>query len=99
MRMSKAMQRVKKNKGQNQSNDLNSSIKTNKSLRVSNLAKELENKLQKRSNTLNEDDTKKNEVVYERNDDNNNNMVNVLKNQQLTKSFKKKKSSKKFFED
>jgi len=104
LRLSKAMQRIKKSQAQN--NDSSPPIKTSKSTKVANLAKQLENNMQRRADTLTEFDinnNNKSELIYDNGENNSNigndNMVNVLQNQQLTKSIKKKKTAKKFIDD
>ena len=98
LRLSKAMQRIKKKQG----GDGNSASKLRKSNKVSEMAKELESKMSKRSGTLTEgnDVGTNNEVIYDEVEINDNdNVVNVLKNQQLSKSIKKKKVAKAFVDD
>ena len=89
------MQRIKKK----QNSDLNSASKANKSAKVADLVKELENNMQKRDDACVEDEVNIIDVVYEpddNNDNDNDNMVNVLKSQKLSKSIKKKKLAKAF---
>ena len=98
LRLSKAMQRIKKKQG----GDGNSASKLRKSNKVSEMAKELESKMSKRSGSLTEgnDVSTNNEVIYDEVEINDNdNVVNVLKNQQLSKSIKKKKVAKAFLDD
>ena len=91
IRLSKAMLRIKKKQ---ESNENNSQIKLNKSLKVQDLVKELENNMQKRDMASEEKEEVNggNEIQVE----NGANVVNVLDNQQLTKSMKKKKKAKQF---
>ena len=97
LRLSKAMQRIKKKQGGEQS----TGTKLNKSTKVADMAKELENKMLKRDETnITEGNENDDVIIYENVESNDNNeVVNVLKNQQLTKSMKKKKSAKKFVDD
>ena len=98
------MQRIKKGKD---SRENNSAFKSTKSAKVANLVKELENNMNRRTVTANEDGETPNNanntvIFYEQGeefDKDNDNVVNVLKNQQLTKSMKKKKTVKKFTDD
>ena len=92
------MQRIKK-KQENNNNENNSQLKINKSLKVQDLVKELENNMQKRD--IVEGEKKEEEVngVTEIQIENGANIVNVLDNQQLTKSMKKKKKAKQFNDD
>ena len=91
LRLSKGFQRFKKN----QISESKSGYKLNKSSKVQDMAKDLENKIQKKHDNEHDDNNKK-KVVYESVNTNDNNMINVLKNQKLTKSLKKKKASKTF---
>ena len=77
------MQRIKKSQAQN--NDSSPPIKTSKSTKVANLAKQLENNMQRRADTLTEFDinnNNKSELIYDNGESNSNigndNMVNVL---------------------
>ena len=89
-RLSKAMLRIKKKQ---ESLENNSQIKLNKSLKVQDLVKELENNMKKRDITCEKEEVNGgNEIQIE----NGANVVNVLDNQQLTKSMKKKKKAKQF---
>ena len=92
LRMSKVMQRIKKNQ---EKNEKNSQLKLNKSLKVQDLAKQLENNLQKKTDNEKKEDNGSTEVKIE----NGANVVNILENQQLTKSIKKKKKAKQFAEE
>ena len=96
LRLSKAMQRIKK-KQENNNNENNSQLKINKSIKVQDLVKELENNMQKRDIIEGEKEEQNGgtEVQIE----NGANIVNVLDNQQLTKSMKKKKKAKQFNDD
>jgi hypothetical protein len=104
LRISKAMQRIKKGKD---SRENNSAYKSTKSAKVANLVKELENNMQRRADTIVEEgntpnNTNNTVIFYEQGEElakDNDNVVNVLKNQQLTKSVKKKKTVKKFSDD
>ena len=90
IRLNKAMLRIKKKQ---ESNENNSKIKPNKTSKVQNLVKELENNMQKRDNSSKkEEENGGNEIQVE----NGANVVNVLDNQQLTKGMKKKKNAKQF---
>ena len=101
LRISKAMQRIKKGKDARENN---SEFKSTKSTKVANLVKQLENNMQRRADTLVEEENTPNNarntvIFYEQGEElakDNDNVVNVLKNQQLTKSVKKKKTVKKF---
>ena len=98
LRMSKAMQRLKKNQNQKQNTEGNTT-KANKSSKVAEMAKALESKMQNKGQNDTEGNNTHTEVIYEIVDNvDNDNMVNVLQNQKLTKSLKKKKSAK-VFED
>ena len=87
------MQRIKKKQNNTEGN---TATKTNKSSKVADLVKELENNMQKRGDNLTEGDENVNDVFYENKNDDNENVINVLKNQQLSKSTKKKKTGKTF---
>ena len=91
-RMSKVMQRIKKNQ---EKNEKNSQLKLNKSLKVQDLAKQLENNLQKKTDNEKKEDNGSTEVKIE----NGANVVNILENQQLNKKIKKKKKAKQFAEE
>ena len=93
------MQRIKKKQS---GGDANPTIKCRKSSKISEMAKNLENNMQKKDSHLTEGndlmDNGNNVVIYEKAEDNDN-VVNVLKNQQLSKSVKKKKSGKTFVDN
>ena len=93
LRLSKAMQRIKKKQG----GDANNAAKLRKSNKISEMAKNLENNMQ-RKNAASTEENNGNDVIYDDIDDNDN-VVNVLKNQQLSKSIKKKKVAKTFVDD
>ena len=91
------MQRIKKKQNNIEGN---STLKANKSSKVTDLAKELENNMQKRIDIFTEGNENVINVVYENNENkDDDNMINVLKNQQLSKSIKKKKIAKAFADD
>ena len=64
-------------------------------MKVQDLAKQLENNLQKKTDNEKKEDNGSTEVKIE----NGANVVNILENQQLTKSIKKKKKAKQFAEE
>ena len=94
IRLSKAMQRIKKKQ---ENNENNSQLKINKSLKVQDLVKELENNMQKRD--IIEGGKEEMNGGAEIQIENGANVVNVLENQQITKSMKKKKKVKTFEDD
>ena len=98
LRLSKAMQRIKK-KQENNNNENNSQLKINKSLKVQDLVKELENNMQKRDIVEGEKKEEEANGGTEIQIENGANIVNILDNQQLTKSMKKKKKAKQFNDD
>ena len=88
------MQRIKKKQ---ENNENNSQLKINKSLKVQDLVKELENNMQKRD--IIERGKEEMNGGAEIQIENGANVVNVLENQQITKSMKKKKKVKTFEDD
>ena len=88
------MQRIKKKQ---ENNENNSQLKINKSLKVQDLVKELENNMQKRD--IIEGGKEEMNGGAEIQIENGANVVNVLENQQITKSMKKKKKVKTFEDD
>ena len=93
LRLSKAMQRIKKKR---ENDEKNKQLKVNKSNKVQDLVKELENNMQKRD-IMEEEKEKEdvnggNEIQVE----NGANVVNILENQEMAKSMKKKKKAKQF---
>ena len=93
LRLRKALQR-----GKNRQNNLtegDSDVKLNKSLKISSLAKQLENKIQIRDTLKSEGNESSKNIAYEQHESKEDNLANILDNQEMTKSIKKKKKKRK----
>ena len=99
LRLRKALQRGKKKQDQNKETEGDSGTKLNKSLKISSLAKQLENNIQIRDTLKSEGNESSKNVVYEQHESKEDNLANILENQPMTKSIKKKKKKRKKFAD
>ena len=93
LRLRKALQRGKKR--QNNLTEGDSDVKLNKSLKISNLAKQLENKIQIRDTLKSEGNESSKNIAYEQHESKEDNLANILDNQEMTKGIKKKKKKRK----
>ena len=93
LRLRKALQRGKRKN--NNLTEGDSEVKLNKSVKISSLAKQLENNIQIRDTLKSEGNESSKNVVYEQHESKDSNLADILDNQTMSKSIKKKKKKRK----
>ena len=97
-RLRKALKRGKRRQEQNNLTEGDSDVRLNKSLKISSLAKQLENNIQIRDTLKSEGNESSKNIAYEQHESKEDNLANILDNQTVTKANKKKKKRRKFKE-